>query len=139
SKFYMEFLCSRVCGNSHGLIRKYGLNCCRQCFRSNAKEIGFIKGTPIVLQNKLTPRISSNILTCLENQLSLSVTCSGSSNTFIITILLLPALEPEGVEEILESQSPTYLCLAVVSTMRLTRAAVNYLYKNAEEIGDGKS
>ncbi|CAA0384395.1 unnamed protein product [Arabidopsis thaliana] len=34
---------ARVCGNSHGLIRKYGLNCCRQCFRSNAKEIGFIK------------------------------------------------------------------------------------------------
>ncbi|KAJ8762600.1 hypothetical protein K2173_008039 [Erythroxylum novogranatense] len=27
----------------HGLIRKYGLMCCRQCFRSNAKEIGFIK------------------------------------------------------------------------------------------------
>ncbi|KAI8003694.1 hypothetical protein LOK49_LG08G00706 [Camellia lanceoleosa] len=26
-----------------GLIRKYGLMCCRQCFRSNAKEIGFIK------------------------------------------------------------------------------------------------
>jgi len=38
----MDF-CSRVCGNSHGLIRKYSLNCCRQCFRSNAKEIGFIK------------------------------------------------------------------------------------------------
>ena len=34
---------SRVCGNPHGLIRKYGLMCCRQCFRSNAKEIGFIK------------------------------------------------------------------------------------------------
>jgi hypothetical protein len=34
---------SRVCGNSHGLIRKYGLMCCRQCFRSNAKDIGFIK------------------------------------------------------------------------------------------------
>ncbi|KAI5659971.1 hypothetical protein M9H77_28764 [Catharanthus roseus] len=33
----------RVCGNSHGIIRKYGLMCCRQCFRSNAKEIGFIK------------------------------------------------------------------------------------------------
>ncbi|KAG9445951.1 hypothetical protein H6P81_012079 [Aristolochia fimbriata] len=33
----------RVCGNGHGLIRKYGLMCCRQCFRSNAKEIGFIK------------------------------------------------------------------------------------------------
>ncbi|KAM0937766.1 40S ribosomal protein S29 [Dioscorea cayenensis subsp. rotundata] len=33
----------RVCGNSHGLIRKYGLMCCRQCFHSNAKAIGFIK------------------------------------------------------------------------------------------------
>uniref|UniRef100_A0A0E0MHG7 40S ribosomal protein S29 n=1 Tax=Oryza punctata TaxID=4537 RepID=A0A0E0MHG7_ORYPU len=33
----------RVCGNPHGLIRKYGLMCCRQCFRSNAKDIGFIK------------------------------------------------------------------------------------------------
>ncbi|KAL5988342.1 helicase, partial [Asimina triloba] len=33
----------RVRGNPHGLIRKYGLMCCRQCFRSNAKEIGFIK------------------------------------------------------------------------------------------------
>jgi hypothetical protein len=35
--------CSRVCANPHGLIRKYGLMCCRQCFRSNAKDIGFIK------------------------------------------------------------------------------------------------
>ncbi|URE09847.1 40s ribosomal protein [Musa troglodytarum] len=34
---------SQVCGNPHGLIRKYGLMCCRQCFHSNAKEIGFIK------------------------------------------------------------------------------------------------
>ncbi|KAL2537255.1 Uncharacterized protein Fot_18646 [Forsythia ovata] len=33
----------RVCGNPHGIIRKYGIMCCRQCFRSNAKEIGFIK------------------------------------------------------------------------------------------------
>ncbi|KAL3621796.1 hypothetical protein CASFOL_034456 [Castilleja foliolosa] len=36
----------RVCGNPHAIIRKYGLMCCRQCFRSNAKEIGFIKGDP---------------------------------------------------------------------------------------------
>lgn len=36
-------LCSRVCGNPHAIIRKYGLMCCRQCFRSNAKQIGFIK------------------------------------------------------------------------------------------------
>ncbi|XP_026388527.1 40S ribosomal protein S29-like isoform X3 [Papaver somniferum] len=33
----------RVCGNPHALLRKYGLMCCRQCFHSNAKEIGFIK------------------------------------------------------------------------------------------------
>ncbi|KAH9804680.1 40S ribosomal protein S29 [Citrus sinensis] len=35
----------RVCGNPHAIIRKYGLMCCRQCFRSNAKEIGFVKST----------------------------------------------------------------------------------------------
>lgn len=34
---------SRVCSNRHGLIRKYGLNMCRQCFRQYAKDIGFIK------------------------------------------------------------------------------------------------
>ncbi|CAF1711555.1 unnamed protein product [Brassica oleracea var. botrytis] len=47
----------RVCGNSHGLIRKYGLNCCRQCFRSNAKEIGFIKVNiiDIIINYSLTP------------------------------------------------------------------------------------
>ncbi|RZC68663.1 hypothetical protein C5167_031905 [Papaver somniferum] len=33
----------RVCGNPHAIIRKYGLMCRRQCFRSNANEIGFIK------------------------------------------------------------------------------------------------
>ena len=34
---------SRMCGNRHGLIRKYGLHCCRQCFREHAKDLGFIK------------------------------------------------------------------------------------------------
>uniref|UniRef100_A0A670I4D8 Small ribosomal subunit protein uS14 n=1 Tax=Podarcis muralis TaxID=64176 RepID=A0A670I4D8_PODMU len=29
--------------NHHGLIRKYGLNVCRQCFRHYAKDIGFIR------------------------------------------------------------------------------------------------
>ncbi|CAM6006171.1 unnamed protein product [Sphagnum balticum] len=33
----------RVCGNSHGMIRKYGLNTCRQCFRIYSKDIGFVK------------------------------------------------------------------------------------------------
>lgn len=36
---------SRICGNPHGLIRKYGINICRQCFRENADKIGFAKYT----------------------------------------------------------------------------------------------
>ncbi|XP_069890740.1 small ribosomal subunit protein uS14-like [Dipodomys merriami] len=33
----------RECSNRQGLIRKYGLNMCRQCFCQYAKDIGFIK------------------------------------------------------------------------------------------------
>ncbi|EAN32505.2 40S ribosomal protein S29 [Theileria parva strain Muguga] len=32
-----------VCFNRHGLIRKYGLEICRQCFRERATIIGFHK------------------------------------------------------------------------------------------------
>ncbi|GER24695.1 40S ribosomal protein S29 [Striga asiatica] len=40
---------SRVCGNLHAIIiRKYGLMCCKQCFRSNAKDISFIKYRSVV-------------------------------------------------------------------------------------------
>ncbi|MCQ2821480.1 MAG: 30S ribosomal protein S14 [archaeon] len=31
----------RVCRNTHGLIRKYGLSLCRRCFRERAQLIGF--------------------------------------------------------------------------------------------------
>ncbi|XXZ99364.1 40S ribosomal protein S29 [Meyerozyma guilliermondii] len=31
----------RVCSSHSGLIRKYGLNICRQCFRERATDIGF--------------------------------------------------------------------------------------------------
>ena len=31
----------RVCRNTHGLIRKYGLDMCRKCFRERYKLIGF--------------------------------------------------------------------------------------------------
>ncbi len=34
---------SRVCTHRAGLIRKYGLNICRQCFREKSQDIGFIK------------------------------------------------------------------------------------------------
>lgn len=33
----------RICGGVEGLIRKYGLNVCRKCFREIAEEIGFKK------------------------------------------------------------------------------------------------
>lgn len=35
--------CSRHCAHVAGLIRKYGLDLCRQCFRENAHAIGFVK------------------------------------------------------------------------------------------------
>lgn len=34
---------SRVCTHPAGLIRKYGLMICRQCFREKSTDIGFIK------------------------------------------------------------------------------------------------
>ena len=34
---------SRVCTHPAGLIRKYGLNICRQCFREKSADIGFVK------------------------------------------------------------------------------------------------
>lgn len=33
----------RVCASHSGLIRKYGLDICRQCFRERATDIGFNK------------------------------------------------------------------------------------------------
>lgn len=38
-----QTLYSRVCTHSAGLIRKYGLNLCRQCFREKAADVGFVK------------------------------------------------------------------------------------------------
>ena len=39
----MWILSSRVCTHKAGLIRKYGLNICRQCFREKSSDIGFTK------------------------------------------------------------------------------------------------
>ncbi|KAJ5814689.1 hypothetical protein N7474_006466 [Penicillium riverlandense] len=33
----------RVCTHRAGLIRKYGMNICRQCFREKSTDIGFNK------------------------------------------------------------------------------------------------
>jgi small subunit ribosomal protein S29e len=44
----------RVCTHKAGLIRKYGLNICRQCFREKSQDIGFIKVCfgPLPLERK---------------------------------------------------------------------------------------
>jgi len=34
---------SRLCAHQAGLIRKYGLDLCRQCFREKSATIGFTK------------------------------------------------------------------------------------------------
>ncbi|KHN71903.1 40S ribosomal protein S29 [Toxocara canis] len=39
----IHLISSRVCSNHHGLIRKYGLNMCRRCFREYSTDIGFRK------------------------------------------------------------------------------------------------
>ena len=33
----------RKCGRYGGIIRKYGLHICRQCFRDKSEELGFKK------------------------------------------------------------------------------------------------
>ncbi len=33
----------RICGCKSGLIRSYGLNICRRCFREAASQLGFKK------------------------------------------------------------------------------------------------
>ena len=35
--------CCVMCSNQKSLIRKYELNICRQCFRENSENLGFIK------------------------------------------------------------------------------------------------
>jgi small subunit ribosomal protein S14 len=40
--FGHKFGCKR-CGRKRGIIRRYGLHLCRQCFREIAPELGFKK------------------------------------------------------------------------------------------------
>lgn len=39
-----------MCAHQAGLIRKYGLNICRQCFREKSADIGFVKVRAAVLR-----------------------------------------------------------------------------------------
>lgn len=48
----LVFSHSRVCTHKAGLVRKYGLNICRQCFREKATDIGFHKVSRIRHENR---------------------------------------------------------------------------------------
>ena len=51
---------SRVCTHKAGLIRKYGLNICRQCFREKSQDIGFTKVGDLV-QEDIPPQTPGQI------------------------------------------------------------------------------
>ena len=55
--------CSRVCGSKWGVIRKYGMNICRQCFREYAKAIGFRK----VGLKCTQPALNAHNIACAEH------------------------------------------------------------------------
>ncbi|GFF77139.1 40S ribosomal protein S29, putative [Aspergillus udagawae] len=46
----------RVCAHRAGLIRKYGMDICRQCFREKAQDIGFYKVQPDDILGELVGR-----------------------------------------------------------------------------------
>ncbi|KAJ6016067.1 40S ribosomal protein S29 [Penicillium herquei] len=45
----------RVCAHRAGLIRKYGMNICRQCFREKSTDIGFNKVRELFSLHDSTP------------------------------------------------------------------------------------
>ncbi|KAF8450034.1 ribosomal protein S14p/S29e-domain-containing protein [Kalaharituber pfeilii] len=53
----------RVCTHKAGLIRKYGLNICRQCFREKSADIGFVKVCWMLLRRFLRREETSIELT----------------------------------------------------------------------------
>ncbi|CAG9537676.1 unnamed protein product [Cercopithifilaria johnstoni] len=54
----------RVCSNHHGLIRKYGLNMCRRCFREYASDIGFRKILFLLFRNWGVVKVTVLYLIC---------------------------------------------------------------------------
>lgn len=51
---------SRICTHKAGLIRRYGLNICRQCFREKSAQIGFVKVLSRILATPLSESPSTD-------------------------------------------------------------------------------
>ena len=71
--------CSRVCTHRAGLIRKYGLNICRQCFREKSDDLGFVKVSVLLAQ--AAPPFELLITVCAAAPLSLSLHAARSKRS----------------------------------------------------------
>ncbi|KAI0505443.1 hypothetical protein F5B22DRAFT_524888 [Xylaria bambusicola] len=67
---------SRICTHRAGLIRKYGLDMCRQCFREQANRIGFVK-----VSSFLPP-----LLSCHHTYLTCVVSLIPHSSSFLFRL-----------------------------------------------------
>jgi ribosomal protein S14 len=56
---------SRVCAHKQGLIRKYGLMICRQCFRERSADIGFKKVFAMVCLANVIDELMSECDHCM--------------------------------------------------------------------------
>lgn len=74
--------CSRSCANKHGIIRKYGLNICRQCFREYANDIGFKKVMLFIIFHIYYKQFIINSISLMNVILILFSAGLNSSNVF---------------------------------------------------------
>ncbi|KAJ0404483.1 hypothetical protein P43SY_008803 [Pythium insidiosum] len=81
----------RVCHTTRGLIRKYGLNMCRRCFRERATQIGFVKrGASSTMRSAtsrrrvLSPRVLSLLLLLLPLALPLVLSAAPFSTSGLV-------------------------------------------------------
>jgi arginine exporter protein ArgO len=81
---------SRVCTHKAGLIRKYGLNICRQCFRERSTDIGFIKVRRISpalfsFRARPAPDMRSGVITCRRLTLCFSTAkCNALTDGIVV-------------------------------------------------------
>ena len=67
---------SRLCAHQAGLIRKYGLDLCRQCFREKSAAIGFVKVMCLISRRPLW-------LLCNSTHVSVRIHIEPINQTFV--------------------------------------------------------
>ncbi|KAJ5024108.1 ribosomal protein S14p/S29e-domain-containing protein [Bipolaris maydis] len=71
----------RVCTHPAGLIRKYGLNICRQCFREKSADIGFVKMSDRVYYEAICVWKEAKRLTSIAAPINSLTLCSNGNRT----------------------------------------------------------